>query len=123
MQSMKMAGLFCSLMALCHCGGSLTAESEELEDPDAASADLDAAKDAAAASPADVASPVDQGKPDTRRADARDATKDSPAAPSASDAFFGAPRCAPDLLFCEDFESGTLDPARWGKWTGDFRVE
>jgi hypothetical protein len=30
-----------------------------------------------------------------------------------SDAFFGAPRCPNDALFCESFESSTLDPAKW----------
>src|SRR5262245_18741301 len=34
-------------------------------------------------------------------------------AATAPDGFFGEARCADDLLFCEDFEAGALNPAKW----------
>lgn len=65
-----------------------------------------------ATSAPDAAAPL---KPDAAAQAAVDAAAAdvAPTAPS-PDAFFGASRCqSANVLFCEDFESGTLDPTKW----------
>src|SRR5262245_36231585 len=54
----------------------------------------------------------DAGKPDARRTDSA-AERPYPDTMPAPDAFFGESRCPAGARFCENFESGALDPAKW----------